>query len=389
MANAFLTSDFMLEAAQDAAILLQSNTVASQLCQRDVETTLANGVATVGQSGGTVKVKYRPVLDATLDETTAGRKTLETSQNQQTSVTVDATKYVHVLQDLDTKEATYEVADFTREIIAPAIPGIAEKIDQYFIRKFAGGFARNLTGTAGTAPSTIAHIIAGRKKLNDNKVPMPGRVSIVGTTPEASFLQLDQFVNADYGADGPSALREAMLTRRYGIEFYMDQNAGTFNRGDVAGTIAVVGSNAAGASSLAVDGFTAATGTVKQGTRFTIAGNATVYTVTADTAIASNAATLPVTPALAATASNDVVVTMQAAFTQDLMYNADAAAGAIVAPAPLRGTPSAVASYGGMSIRLSMVSGLGTAGAVDQILLDVFIGAEVIRPEMGVVFQGG
>lgn len=389
MANTFLTSDFMQAAAQDAAILLNGEIVAPNLVQRELEGRLAGGVPTVSKSGGSVSVKYRPVLSANLDESSAGATTLSSTDNTQQSVLVDATNYVYIKQPITTKEATYDINAFTEEIVAPAVAGMAETIDEFFIRRIAGGFARNLSGTAGTAASTAAHIVAARKVLNDNKAPSQNRVALLGTQAESNFLQLDNFVNADYGQDGPNAMREAMLARRYGISWYMDQHAGTFDQGDVAGTVLVDGAATAGATTIHVDGFTAATGTVKEGTRFTVAGTATVYTVTADTAIANNEATLPIYPALTANEDNEDAITFQTAFTEDVIFNGGAVAGAIIAPAPLMGTPSAVAEYEGMSVRVTFDSSTsGSNGAVDNVLIDAYIGCRVIRPEMGVILQG-
>lgn len=373
----------MENASRDAALLLKSNCVASMLSNHDVEQRFV-----ASKTGGTVNVKYRNLPTAYLDEDTAGKKTLQDSDAGSSSVAVDATNYIHVKHELDSKELTYELEDFTREITAPAMVSIAEQIDQFFIRRIAGGFARNLVGTAGTAASTKAHILAGVKQLNDNKVSRNGRVAIIGTQAESNFLQLDEFVNNDYGQDGPNALREALLSRRYGVDWYMDQNAGVFEQGDEAGTVLVAGGSQSG-TALAVDGFTAATGKIREGTRFTVAGNATVYTVTADTAIASNAASLPITPALAATPSDNAAVTFQTPFTSDVIYNRNAVAAAIVAPAPLAQASAIARTEDGISVRMSFESSFsGSNGATDSVLFDVYVGSKVIRPEMGTILQG-
>jgi hypothetical protein len=76
---------------------------------------------------------------------------------------------------------------------------------------------------------------------------------------------------------------------------------------DLAGDVQTTA--ALGASSVAVH----ALGTesyVPQDTTFTVAGDATVYTVTQDCTIATNAATLVFTPVLAAEATQDAVVTL-------------------------------------------------------------------------------
>lgn len=385
MANSFLTSSFVLGATRLAAGLLSKNLVAASLISRDVESQFR----TVGKTGGVVSVKYRPTLTAQLDEETKGATTLTVEDNQQQSVPVDATKYVYHKQAITTAESTYSMDNFQRDVLEPALLAIAHKIDAYMIRRIAGGFARNLSGTAGTAPSTVAHILAGRKTYVDNDAPLAAPlVSIIGSQAETNFLGLDEFKSRDYGEDNAPALRRARLNPLYNIGFFMDQNAGTFDQGDVAGTVLANGGSQTG-TTLNVDGFTAATGKVRQGTRFTIASVSGTYTVTEDTDISSNAAALPITPALASSPADNAAITFQTAFTQDVIYAPEAVAGAIVAPVAMMGIPSEVATFRDVSVRLTFDSTTaGTSGAVDSVLVDAFIGASVIRPEMGVIYQG-
>ncbi len=88
-----------------------------------------------------------------------------------------------------------------------------------------------------------------------------------------------------------------------------DENAGT-----VVSTLAVDGTTAAGQASINLDA-TRVTGTLVQGATFTIAGNATTYTVAADVTASSNAlAGVTFTPVLAAEAADDAAVTITQAY---------------------------------------------------------------------------
>lgn len=396
MANTFLTSDFVFNAARDAALLLQANLVASNLMSREIESQL-RGVPTVGPSGGSVKVKViASDVANTQDHKNNAPSTLSVTDVTESSVDIDCLTYKYVKKTLNTKEKTWELDDFARKFTAPAVVGLANSIDQFMIARMAGGFASNMSGTEGTAASTVAHILAARKVMQDNLVPLAPRVAILGTTVEASFLAIDQFTNRDYGEDGADALRRAALSTRYGINWYVDQNAGgDFDQGDIAGTVLTNGAGTPGASTLAVDGFTAGTGYVREGTRFTVAGDSTVYTTTDDAVISGNAATLPITPVASAsiaaggTAGDNAALTFKTAFKNDFIYHPGMVAGAIVAPPPLFSN-SAVASFGGLSIRVTFESSTsGTSGAVDTVLYDVYVGNKVIRPEGGVILQGG
>ena len=75
------------------------------------------------------------------------------------------------------------------------------------------------------------------------------------------------------------------------------------------GTILVNGASQTG-STLAIDGFTNASGFVRKGTTLTITGVTGTYTVTAQTEIVANAVTIPIAPVLDSSPANDAAVTL-------------------------------------------------------------------------------
>lgn len=374
MANAFkLTSKVI----RDGAIILSENLVAANLCNRGIEQDFADKV------GDEIEVKVVP--DAGEADEFTGATTA--SNITETSTKVKLEKHFYKRHDLTSKEKTLQVDDFVIQVISPMVLSLARSIDKYLIAKLAGSFARYLVGSDGTSPTTMAHILAGRKAIIDNLAPYRNVAGIIDTTAEAALLQLNQFTSADYGEERPAALREGLLGRAHGASFFTSQNALTaFNRGDIAGTVLVAGAAQTGAN-INVDGFTAATGTVKEGARLTLAGATGTYTTIEDCPIVGNAATLKLDRAVNAAPTNDGAVTFATAFKQNLLYNIRAAAGAIIAPAPLSGgVEGGVESHNGLSIRIGMQGSL--SGLSDTIVADVFVGGKVIYPKAGVVLQG-
>lgn len=394
--NTFITPSFVQDAANEAALLLYGNIVTPALVSRDIER-----MGMIDKSGGSVTIRLRPTLSGNLEETSKGATTLAASNYTETSVEVDLTKYVWEKVELKTHEATFNARDFTYHYSEPAIGGIAQQIELFFLRRISGGFARNMSGTAGSAPVNVADIMAARKMLLDNNVPQNARkVGILGTTAESNFLQIDNFVRNDYGTDSALALTEALLTRRYGIDWYMSQNSGTFSQGDVAGTVLGKGAVSAAATTFTLDGFTNATGIVREGTSFTVSGDTTVYTLTADIDKVGNELIVPAGSFTTAAGGSTVVtgwadnaaVTFETAHTQDVIYVPNAVAGAILAPAPLPGAVSATGSFTigdvTVSVRLTFHASTDTSsGAISTVLYDTFIGCQVIRDEMGVIVQ--
>jgi hypothetical protein len=373
MGNTFITP---VAVARDAAIASAERLVVGNLVSRDKE-----NMFTAAKVGDEVKVTVPPAV------TDASEFTGSTAASDQTEVEVGVKLEKHFYKriDLTSKQKSLELSDFTRLVTVPAVTGIMDSVDKYILRNMQV-FRRNLTGTVGNRPSTMAHIAAATKKMNDLRITKAGRVALIDTTAEESFSQLSQFQSQDYGPDAPAGLREAILGRRYGFNFQTDVNAGAFDRGDIAGTLKVSAEAVAGATSVVIKAFSGATGTVKAGTVFVVAGDTTRYVVRKDAAIAGNVATVEVYPAVAITMDADDAVTVEAAGYSNLAFHPGAVAAAIVAPTPLAGGNSVVQSFNGVSIRVSMDSSIVTLS--DSIVYDVFVGARVIQPDGGALFCG-
>lgn len=373
MANTFKLTQ---KTIRDASIILSENLVAANLCNRDIEQQFAEKI------GDNVDVKVVPDMgDA--DEFSGSTSA---SNITESSVNVKLEKHFYKRVDLTSKELSLSVDDFTLQVVAPSMLSIARAVDKYFIKKWAGSFARYLTGTAGNSPTTVAHILAGRKTIFDNLAPYRNMAALIDSTSEQALLQLIQFTSADYGPERPLALRDGVLGKMHGATFFTAQNAAiAFDRGDIAGTVLVNGAGQ-NTATVNVDGFTAATGTVKEGTRFTVTGATGTYTVIADAAIAGNAATLTLDRALSAAPADNAAITFETPFKQNLLYNTRAVAGAIIAPAPLAGIDGGSEVVNGLSVRVSMQG--STASLTNTIVFDVFAGARTIYPKAGTVLQG-
>lgn len=89
-----------------------------------------------------------------------------------------------------------------------------------------------------------------------------------------------------------------------------DTSCVTFDAGDISGTVLVKGASQTG-TSLIVDCFTAATGTVKAGTKIRITGQPRTYTIDTDATILGNQATLVISPALEFSPADNAPVSFQ------------------------------------------------------------------------------
>jgi len=382
MSNTILTPDMVVT---DSALMLRDELLVANLSNRNYQGQFN------GKVGDTVTINVPSAVAAS--ELASGGST-SAADITETGVDVIIEKHFYTRVDLTAKQLAMEIDEFNARVAGPVISGLKNKVEEYAYDKLVGGFVRstdsgtslNISGTAGNEPSTLAHIVAARKVLKENKADMSQLVGIITPTAEASFLQLNAFTNADYGADRPNALREGSLGRLYGTDWFCSPDASSaFDYGDEPGTVLVDGTASAGASYIHVDGFTAADGVIKEGTTFTVAGTATIYTVTKDATIATNEADLYVYPALSAEEADGDALTFQTAPTQNVIYNPRAFAGAIVAP-PAASANSAMGSADGVQVRI--IADTSTSSLATTWVWDVFCGFKAVKQQHGVLLQG-
>ena len=75
-----------------------------------------------------------------------------------------------------------------------------------------------------------------RKFLTQNAAPLTERRLVIGADAEADLLKNEAFTNASAVGDEGTALREASLGRKYGLDIYTDQNIA--NTGEYTPSIA-------------------------------------------------------------------------------------------------------------------------------------------------------
>jgi len=373
MSNTFVTPSMVV---RDAALFLNDQLMVANLVNRNVEQTFATKV------GSTVKVKG-PANLGTADEFTTTTSATAVTEGG-TDVIIQKHFYKRV--DLTSDESALQVDDFTGQIAIPAVRALTRGVEGYLIQKIIGGFNRNIVGTAGNQPSTHAHILAADKKIFDNRGDNSQLVGLITSTAHASLSALNIFTSSDYGVERPAGLRSNSLGMLSGINWFRSPNM-AFTRGYLTGTILVKTTTATG-TTIIIDGFTDATGggvPIYEGTRFTIAGDATVYTITADAPIAGSECPIIFTPTLAAQATAEAAITFQAAPSANVVYNPIGVAAAIL-PGPVTNAQTAVASINGVGLRI--MSNASTSTLATSWVFDLYCGAKVTMNEFGAVMQG-
>lgn len=259
------------------------------------------------EKGGVIAIKTPSVFSAT-DVNTSNGGTTQNVTTESTTITLD--KWKEVKFGLTDKELTFTGEQIIADHIRPAAYALADAIDQSVAALYIDvPWVNTLTSTV-----SVADILSVRKLQFDNRVPLSDEMNMhfmVDGKGEADLLgnaAFAQFQGA--GMVGVDTQLRGTLGRRYGYEFFANQNTPSHTTGaggaDVAGVAAVA---LIGAKSIDVSAVSN-NAPFKKGDTFTIAGHTQHYVLTADaTASGAGAITaMAFEPGLeAATAGSEVL----------------------------------------------------------------------------------
>jgi N4-gp56 family major capsid protein len=117
------------------------------------------------------------------------------------------------------------IVDVPGEILTRSAVGMAKKFDVAIYNALVAGASASspdniIAHYASSAAITRTKILAARKLLNDQNVPMSDRFMAISTDQEAQLLDIDQFVSAEkYGDQTP--LLNGELGRLFGFRIIM------------------------------------------------------------------------------------------------------------------------------------------------------------------------
>ena len=207
MANTILTPDII---AREALMVLRNNAVMANLVHRDYSDEFA-------AVGDTITVRKPATFVA--NEYNGEKITVQDATESGVAITID--KHLDVSFAVTSKEMSLDIADFSKQFLVPAMQAFANQVDKYLI-----GLEASATNRVSHANGEIApkDMIEARKYLTQNAAPLSDRHFVVGATAEADLLNSELFVSAEKVGDEGTALREASLGRKFGMDCYVDQN---------------------------------------------------------------------------------------------------------------------------------------------------------------------
>ena len=208
MPNVFLTPDII---AREALMVLRNNAVMANLVHRDYSSEFVAGV------GDTITIRKPATFEA---KEYAGSITVQDAN--ETGVPVKMDKHLDVSFAVTSKQLSMDIEDFSKQLLVPAMQAFADKVDQYLL-----GLESDITNRVPYTGVAQNDIVDARKYLTKAAAPLTERRFVYGSDTEANLLKTDLFVHADKVGDEGTALREASLGRKFGMDFYVDQNADT------------------------------------------------------------------------------------------------------------------------------------------------------------------
>jgi hypothetical protein len=291
------------------------------------------------------------------------------------------------------KEAPFYLTDKERtEIMEGTVPmqateaikALANDVDTYIMGKYLAIYG--YTGTAGTAPfaTDVTDATAIRKILNNQLAPMGDRRVVFNPDAEANALNLRAFHDMSFSGSAAGIL-EGEVNRKFGMDWFMDQNVVTHTAGTGTGYLVNDGAGLlVGATTATVD---TGTGSLIVGDIVTFAGHAQTYVVTS--ALAANV--FGFLPALKAAVANDGAITKKAAHAVNLAFHRDAFAFASV---PLETEPGSEQLGSVIRAAVDPISGLALRLEVTRehkrirYSYDILYGASLVRPELATRLAG-
>ncbi|SLN31824.1 P22 phage major capsid protein family protein [Oceanibacterium hippocampi] len=372
MPNSILSPSII---AREALMLLESNMVFGNLVFRGHQDDF-----TGARVGDTITVRGPATFVA--DEYDGATLTIQDATESSVPVTLE--KHFDVSFKVSDREMSLSIADFSGQLLQPAILAIAEAVDAYVASKYVETHA--VIGSAGSPPASLADLAAIDRRLNEARVPLSNRALVLDPAGKEAMFQIPSFAEADKRGDQGSALRDASMGRFMGFDHFMSQNVKSHASGTAAGSLAVNGAVTAGATSLDIDGGSGSQ-TLKAGDLLSFDGIEGSFVVTADKTASSGAwSSVAMSPALPAL-DHGTSVSLVASHVANLAFHRNAFMLAVVPLSLPKGAGMAeYVNFRGLGIRV--VYDYDKDAKSDVVSLDLLAGARCQDPRLAVRVLG-
>ena len=334
---------------------------------RGVESKLAN-------AGDTVNVPIAPDFGLASDWTPGG--TITPSGITQTQAQVVLNKSKQMVKGFTDAELSMSAYDLVQNYATPMAKSILQAVnhDLYLEMLKTSYF---VDATAGISEDFVAD--AGTK-LSENEVGLMDRRLVGSPGMIGALRKIDVFRDADTNGTN-QIIRDGRITRQYGFDIYENNIISKYTPVDLVGAVNNAAGYAAGATTVACDGFNDDAKPVRVGDMFKFgAGDTDWHTVTATTTSSSDTVSITFTPALSAAIADDATITVTP--TQSLLAfvpGAMAFAARAYAAVPKPGAQSSIVDVQGLPVRITTWVDSSTLNL--NVAYDILYGMTMVNPK--------
>lgn len=350
MKNTFLTPEVV---ANEALMCLTGNLVMADLVHRDY----ADEFVSVGD---TISIR-KPAKFVAKNFT----GTTEPQDITEGSVTVKLDRFRDVTVAVTSKEMSLDIADFSAQVVQPAMQAIAQAIDQDLLAVATAAAAKTEVSPFGGNMDELAGLA---KHLDLSKAPAQSRSLVLHPEHKYRYAVLSNLADASYNGDNET-LRDALLGRIYSMETYMDQNAPDSLAAEPGTATAYTVSGVKGSNQVTI---TDLEGTIAAGDGFILDGYFYRF-------VTGGTGTLEIDQKLMTDASKAPVTIINSPNSVAFHRNAIALVTRNLA-LPMGAANAAYASAGGLGVRV--VYDYDSATKTDKISFDVIYGIKELEPSL-------
>lgn len=296
MANTLLTIDMV---TLEALRVLHGNLAFIKNVNRDYDDSFAKEGAKIGD---TLRIRKPPQF------TVRTGRVMSAQNATETYVSLPVTNQKGVDMNFTSEEFTLDIDRFSERFLKPAMSVLAAQVDYDALSMTLD--VANSVGSPGTTPATYQVWGDANAKLDDALAPRDGNRTAI-LSPAAMARTVDGLKGLFEAGDAiADQYRSGVMKKAIDLKWAIDQNIRNVTMGTRSGTTLTTGTGTDASTTIAVDGYTGATDTVKEGEVLTIAGvydvnaetkqtltNLKQFVVTADTTASGNQTlTLPIDP---------------------------------------------------------------------------------------------
>jgi hypothetical protein len=216
MANAFLKAEKIVSQGLG---LLQREITLPRLVARFTETDFK------GAKNDTITAKIPSLLKGREYEWRTRNAPIEVDELEEFSIPITLNKHFYSAVGVTDEEMTLDIMDWGEQVARPQIRAVAEVAEDVIATAMAAATTRHTVAYVQGDPdaendrSFYRAAVRARKHLNDENVPVAGRVILLGSDVEEAALLSPHLVKANE-AGSDDALRDAELGRIAGFRVF-------------------------------------------------------------------------------------------------------------------------------------------------------------------------